>query len=186
MYVSEDQLVKESRGLKSFKFAIETTDNLITTVRPYIQGHVNLREASPTPHKPAPKKVVSQSRLVKKKVTKMSELEDSSSTDEEDNHSTSGAELASGVLSSYQNKIRREIMQKKLVRKKQVFNLPITHIHRSLVDAKSGRRPLEIIEPHKVHVQNLKKSMKINLHATVVPSLSCLIQRNAPIETPSM
>ena len=49
MYVSEDQLVKESRGLKSFKFAIETTDNLITTVRPYIQGHVNLREASPSP-----------------------------------------------------------------------------------------------------------------------------------------
>ena len=110
MYVSEDQLVKESRGLKSFKFAIETTDNLITTVRPYIQGHVNLREASPTPHKPAPKKVVSQSRLVKKKVTKMSELEDSSSTDEEDNRSTPKVELASGVLSSYQNKIRREIM----------------------------------------------------------------------------
>ena len=60
-------------------------------------------------------------------------------------------------------------MQKKLVRKGQVFNLPITHIHRSPVDAKSGRRPLEIREPHKLHVQNLKKKMKINLHATIVP-----------------
>ena len=62
----------------------------------------------------------------------MSESEDSSSTEEEDNLSTPGAELASGVLSSYQNKIRREIMQKKLVRKGQVFNLPITNIHRLL------------------------------------------------------
>ena len=49
MYVSEDRLVKESRGPESFKFAIETTDNLITTLQPYIQGHVNLREASPSP-----------------------------------------------------------------------------------------------------------------------------------------
>ena len=90
---------------------------------------------------------------------KMSESEDSSSTDEEDNRSTLGAELASRVLSSDQNKIRREMMQ----------NLPITHIHRPLVDAKTGRRPLEIREPHKLHVQNQKKKMKINLHATVVP-----------------
>ena len=139
MYVSEDQLVKESRGLKSFKFAIETTDNLITTVRPYIQGHVNLREASPSPQKPAPKKVSGQSRQARKNVTKMSESEDSRTTDEED---SPGAELASRIPSSDQNKIRREMMQ----------NLPITHIHRPLVDAKTGRRPLEIREPHKLHV----------------------------------
>ena len=56
-------------------------------------------------------------------------------------------------------------MQKKLVRKGHVFNLPITHIHRSPVDDKTGRRSLEIREPHKLHVQNLK----INPHATVVP-----------------
>ena len=83
---------------------------------------------------------------------KMSKSEDSSFTDEEDNRLTPGAEVASGVLSSNQNKIRKEIMQKKLIRKGQVFNLPITHIHRPPVDTKSGRRPLEITEPHKLHV----------------------------------
>ena len=149
MYVSEDRLVKESCGLESFKFVIETTDNLITTLRPYIQGHVNLREASPSPQKPAPKKVSGQSRQARKNVTKMSESEDSRTTDEED---SPGAELASRIPSSDQNKIRREIVQKKLIRKGQVFNLPITLIHRSPVDAKSGRRPLEIREPHKLHV----------------------------------
>ena len=60
-------------------------------------------------------------------------------------------------------------MHKKLVRKGKVFNLPITHIHRPPMDAKTGRRTLEIREPHKLHVQNLKKKMKINPHATVVP-----------------
>ena len=60
-------------------------------------------------------------------------------------------------------------MQKKLVRKGQVFNLPIIHIHHPHVNEKFGRRPLEIREPHKLHVQNLKKKMKINPHAKVVP-----------------
>ena len=60
-------------------------------------------------------------------------------------------------------------MQKKLVRKGHVFNLPITHIHHPPVDDKVGRRPLEIREPHKLHAQKLKKKMKINPHATVVP-----------------
>ena len=96
MYVSEYRLVKESCGPESFKFAIETIDNLITILRPYIQGHVNLREASPSQQKSAPKKTVNQSRSARKKVTNMSELENSNSTDEEDNRSTPGAEVASG------------------------------------------------------------------------------------------
>ena len=54
------------------------------------------------------------------------------------------------------------------MRKGDVFNLPITHIHRPPVDVKIGRTPLEIREPHCVHVQNLKKKMKINPHATSV------------------
>ena len=60
-------------------------------------------------------------------------------------------------------------MQHKLVRKGQIFNLPITHIHLPPIDEKRGRRQLEIREPHRMHVQNLKKKMKINPHATVVP-----------------
>ena len=87
----------------------------------------------------------------------MLESEDSSSTEEEEHWSTPGAELALGALSSDQNKIRREIMQKNLVRKGEVFNLPITNIHRPPMDAKTGRRTLEIRESHKLHVQNLKK-----------------------------
>ena len=66
----------------------------------------------------------------------MSEFEFSSSTYDEETRATAGAELAFVVLSSEQNKIRREIMQKNLVRKGQVFNLPITLIHMSPVDVK--------------------------------------------------
>ena len=55
------------------------------------------------------------------------------------------------------------------MRKGQVFNLPITHIHRPHVDDKTRRRPLKIGEPHELHIQNLKKKMKINPHAIVVP-----------------
>ena len=130
---------------------------------------MNLREASPSPQKALPKKLVIHSRPTKEKVTKMSESEDSSSTDEEYNHLTRGVELASGILSAKQTKIQRKIMQKKLVRKGQVFNLPITHIHRPPIDVKTGERLLEIRQPHKLHVQNLKKKMKINPHATTVP-----------------
>ena len=66
-----------------------------------------MREASPSPPKVAPKKVAIHSRPTKKKVMKMLESEDSSSTDEEEASSTPRAELAYNVLSSEQNKIRR-------------------------------------------------------------------------------
>ena len=55
--MSEDRLVKESCGPESFKVAIETSKNLITTLRLYIQGHMTLREPSPSPVKVAPRKV---------------------------------------------------------------------------------------------------------------------------------
>ena len=169
MLVSEDYLLKDSCGPESFRNAIKTGSNLITTLRPYIQGHVNLKAASLSPIKAPTKKVGVQSKPQKKKVTRMSDSESSSSTEDDEARSTPGAELSSGVLSSEQNKIRRDIIHTKLVRKGQVFNLPITHIHRPPLDENTGRRPLEIREPHKLHVQNLKKKMKINPHATVVP-----------------
>ena len=59
-------------------------------------------------------------------------------------------------------------MQKKLVRKGQVFNLPITHIHRPPIDVNTRRRPLEIRGPHKVHVQNLKKKNKSTCHICTI------------------
>ena len=77
----------------------------------------------------------------------MSDSDSSSSGEDEETRATPSVELAFSVLSSEHNKIRREWMQRKLVRKGHVFNLPITHIHRPLVDEKIGRRLLEIREP---------------------------------------
>ena len=66
------------------------------------------------------------------------------------------------------------------MRKGHVFNLPITQIHRPPVDEKTGRRQLEIREPHRMHVQNLKKKMKINPHATVVPFIVMVDPEECP------
>ena len=96
----EDLLVKDSCGPESFRLAIEQSNNLITTLRPYIQGHVSLKECLPSPIKAAPKKVHVHSRPSKKKVSKLFESKSSSSMDEEDVRTTPGAELSSGVLSS--------------------------------------------------------------------------------------
>ena len=40
MWVSEDYLVKDSCGPESFRQEVAFTNNLITSLRPYIQGHV--------------------------------------------------------------------------------------------------------------------------------------------------
>ena len=136
--LSEDRLVKESRGPESFQKNLESSQNLIFTLRPYIKGHITLRVPCPSPVKAPRKTAKVQSRPAKKKTTKMSDSDSSSSTKDEDTKGTPGVELASGVLSSEQNKIRRELMQHKLVRKGQQFNLPITHIHRPPIDEKIG------------------------------------------------
>ena len=84
MIVSEDYLMKDSCGPESFRNDIEASTNLITTPRPYIQGHVNLKAASPLPVKAPTKRYVVQSRPPKKKVTKMSESKSSSAIDDDD------------------------------------------------------------------------------------------------------
>ena len=38
VYLSEDQLLKKSCGHESFKLDLESSKNLIVTLRPYIQG----------------------------------------------------------------------------------------------------------------------------------------------------
>ena len=109
MWVSEDYLVKDSCGPKSFRQEVAFTNNLITSLRPYIQGHVSYKERSPSPKKVATKKKP-QSKPQKKKKSKLSESESesSSSTDDEETRTTPGHELASGVLSYDQNKIREK------------------------------------------------------------------------------
>ena len=56
MWVSEDYLVKDSCGPESFRQEVSFTNDLITSLRPYIQGHVSYKERSPSPKKVATKK----------------------------------------------------------------------------------------------------------------------------------
>ena len=100
VFLSEDLLVKESCGPEAFKKDLESSQNLIVTLRPYIQGHVTLRDEVPSPLKATKRVSKVQSRPPKKKTTKMSDTDSTSENEEEDNKGTSGAELASGVLSS--------------------------------------------------------------------------------------
>ena len=79
--------------------------------------------------------------------------------------------MSSGILKSEHNRIRENIVNTKLVCKGQLFHLLIYSIQRSPIDPITQRQPLEIREPHLVHVQNFKIKMKINLHVIVVPFL---------------
>ena len=90
-----------------------------------------------------------------------------------------GGQISYGVLTLEQNQIRENIVKTKHC-KGQLFHLPITSIQRPPIDPLTGRRPLEIREPHVVHVQNLKSKMKINPHATVVPFLVMVDQEQCP------
>ena len=56
VYRSGDRLVKKSCGPESIKLNLESSLNLIVTLRPYIQGHKSLRDASPSLVKRTPKK----------------------------------------------------------------------------------------------------------------------------------
>ena len=60
----------------------------------------------------------------KRNISQMSDSNSPSSVEDEETRATSGAELASGILSHEQNKIRTKLRQRKLVRKGHVFNLP--------------------------------------------------------------
>ena len=59
-----------------------------------------------------------------------------------------GGHISSGILTSEQNRIRENIVKTKLVRKGQLFHLPIFSIQRPPINPKTGRRALEIREPH--------------------------------------
>ena len=83
----------------------------------YIQGNITLREPSPSLVKASKKTTKVPSRPAKKKTTKMSDSDSSNASEDEDTRGTPGAEHAYGVLSFEQNKIWRELMQVKLVRK---------------------------------------------------------------------
>ena len=80
MWVCEDLLLKDSGRPESLRLEIVLSNKLITTLRPYIQGHVSLKERSPSPKKAAPKKVSVHLRSTKKKKTKLSKSKSKSSS----------------------------------------------------------------------------------------------------------
>ena len=53
-------------------------------------------------------------------------------------------QIASGILTSEQNRIRENIAKTNLVRKGQLFDLPICSIQRPSIDPETGRQALEI------------------------------------------
>ena len=134
-------------------------------LRPYLSGELMVAQAE-TPKKKS-RKSIPENKKYKKRAKPDEEEEDQQNeiiefVEEEEEEEAEievvppGGHLSSGVLTSEQNKIRENIAKTKLVRKGQLFHLPICSIHRPPVDPESGRRPLEIREPHAVHVQNLK------------------------------
>ena len=193
LVLSETQLiVKKCMPLELARILGETK-NIIVALKPFIAGEAVFEESeevfsqdadvrTEVRHNPPPipqrKRTGGTKQRVQKKPIKKPQREESSSSDSEESDRVSdkdivtpGGELSSGVVASEQNSIRRQISKSKLVKKGHIYTLLITLVNRPPIDPISGRRPLEIREPHNLHVQNLKKKMKINPHATVVPFL---------------
>ena len=139
---------------------IKTKKNLIVALRPYVTGELIVAQTE-TPHKSIPEHKKYQ------KCQKPNEEEDEiiEFVEEEEEEQQIEVVAPRGHLSSGV----------------QLFHLLIYSIHRPPVHPESGRRPLEIREPHAVHVQNLKRKMKINPHATVVPFLVIVDHDQCPI-----
>ena len=191
--LSEDKLVRGACEPIELQRIIQEAKNLVVTLRPFITGEEAFEDSEdvssqdvgvqarasqrPVPF-PQRKRSSKQKQRVQKKPIKKTQREETSSSSSGDSDEvpgqelvTPGGELSSGIVPSEQNAIRRQIIKSKLVKKGHIFTLPITLVNRPPVDPETGRRPLEIREPHNLHVQNLKKKMKINPHATVVPFL---------------
>ena len=83
--------------------------------------------------------------------------------------------MSSSILSSEQNHIKENIAKNKLVRKGQLFHLPICLIHKPPVDLETGRRPLEIREPHVVHVDHDQCPTTANFKYKSVDDYTCYV-----------
>ena len=192
LLLSESNLVLASCKPLELRHILSESENIIIALQPFISGHASFAESVEATSEEEEVEVVHKEPLVpvmqnkakkrkqrvQSKPIKKARKEDSSASESEEPDAlsdkeivTPGAELSSGIIDSKQNTIRRQIIKSKLLRRGHIFTLPITLINRPPIDPETGRRPLEIREPHNLHVQNLKKKMKINPHATVVPFL---------------
>ena len=183
--LDERNFVIDSCHPKALKKDVQTKNNLIVALRPYIKGELMVSQAT-TPPKPTKKSKPEQKKYKKRQQPKEDEQEVLEFVEEEEEEEDAevippGGHISSGIFTSEQNRIRENIVKTKLVRKGQLFHLPICSIQQPPIDPTTGRRALEIREPHSVHVQNLKSKMKINPHATVVPFLVMVDLDQCPI-----
>ena len=86
-----------------------------------------------------------------------------------------GGQMSLGILSWEQNRIKENIAKNKLVHKGQLFHLPISSIHWPSVDTETGRRPLEIREPHVVHVDHDQCPTTANFKYKSVDDYTCYV-----------
>ena len=183
--IDEHNFRTDSYHPKALKKDVQTKNNLIVALRPYIKGELMVTQAT-TPPKSAKKSKLEHKKYKKRQQPEEDEPEVLEFVEDEEEEAElevipPGGHISSGILTSEQNRIRENIVKTKLVRKGQLFHLPICSIQRPPIDPETGRRALEIREPHSVHVQNLKSKMKINPHATVVPFLVMVDPDQCPI-----
>ena len=155
--VDENYLVPDCCSPKVLRKDIQTKNNLIVALRPYVIGELMVAQAETPPKKsrksnPENKKYQKRHKPNEEEEEIIEFVEEEEEEEQELEVVAPGGHLSSGVLSSEQNRIRENIAKNKLVRKGQLFHLPICSIHRPPVDPESGRSPLEIREPHAVHV----------------------------------
>ena len=170
--LDECNFITNSCHPKAPKKDVQTKNNLIVALRLYIKGELMVTQATIPPKsantsKPEHKKYKTLQHPEEDEQEVLEFVEDE---EEEVEHEVIPPG-SSGILTSELNRIRENIVKTKLVHKGQLFHLPICFIQQPSIDPETWRQALEIREPHLVHVQNLKRKMKINPHATVVPFL---------------
>ena len=117
----------ECCSAKSLRKDIKTKNNLIVALCLYVTGELMVTQAE-TPPKKSSKSIPEHKKYQKRQ--KLDEEEEILEFVEEEEEQqievvAPGGHLSSGILSSEQNRIRENITKNKLVRKGQLFHLPI-------------------------------------------------------------
>eukprot|EP00249_Psilotum_nudum_P025153 c29393_g2_i1 orf=3-398(-) len=115
------------------------------------------------------RRIVSE-ETIQKRVSELQEeaFGSSSPEKEEESRDAPGVDVGSGIVGTSQNVLREQIKSSRLV-DTRTFEIQVSRLHRPPIDPQTGRRPLEVREPHPLHVSNLRAKMKINPFANVVP-----------------
>ena len=125
---------------------------MIVALRPYIKGELTVTQAT-TPPKSAKKSKPKHKKYKKRHQPEEDEPEVLNFVEDEEEEAELkviplGGHIASGILTSKQNRIRENIVKTKLVHKGKLFHLLIYSIQGPPIDPETRRRALEIREPH--------------------------------------